>query len=245
MSLNLSEAIVDRKMSIYNIANLSHDALKKLVEQCISLDDVYDECNNCGRPVLLHKGSECERTVEETAEVVTKNWSDLKRRLKPILKEIREERKTETDRNVYLDGIERLVSQIQHSSNENMTTLVRSLKREGERLREDSFEEPSGNLAKVAKLTKPAKVPTWTKDLTLETFSKQLLTWSDILEDIPPYVKYADLIESLKLNKDVKGLPKFVGEHILPVLEKKTDQTIDKVLVLLDTKYGRTRTEKI
>ena len=36
-------------------------------------------------------------------------------------------------------------------------------------------------------LTKPAKVPTWTKDLTLETFSKQLKTWSDILEEFPEY----------------------------------------------------------
>ena len=33
-----------------------------------------------------------------------------------------------------------------------------------------------GGTAKMAKLMKPAKVPTWTKDLTLQTYAKQLHT---------------------------------------------------------------------
>ena len=102
----------------------------------------------------------------------------------------------------------------------------------------------ASNLAggvKMAKLLKPAKVPTWIKDLTLETYIKQLITWSDILEDISEYVKYQYMMESLKTNKEVKGLPRYVGEHILPTLEKKTEQMVLKVLYLLDTKYGRTR----
>ena len=40
-------------------------------------------------------------------------------------------------------------------------------------------------------------------------------------------------------------MPRFVREHVLLVFEKKTDQTIKKVLDLLDVKYGRTRTEKV
>ena len=98
---------------------------------------------------------------------------------------------------------------------------------------------------KMAKLLKPAKAPTWTKDLTLETYTKQLHTWSDILEDIPKYIKYQDLMESLKTNKEVKGLPRYVGEHVLPTLKKKSDQTILKILDLLDSKYGRMKTERI
>ena len=88
-------------------------------------------------------------------------------------------------------------------------------------------------------LTKPAKVPVWTKDLTLETYIKQIQSWSDVLEEIPEHVKYADLIESLKTNTQIKGLPKYVGEHILPVLETKQDQTLKKALELLDIKYSR------
>ena len=64
-------------------------------------------------------------------------------------------------------------------------------------------------------------------------------------EEDPICVKFHDVIEELKKNKDIKGLPRFVAEHILPVLVKKVDQTIDKVVGLLDTKYSRTWTEKV
>ena len=53
--------------------------------------------------------------------------------------------------------------------------------------------------------------------------------------------KYQDIVENLKLNQDIRGLPGIVGEHVLPVLEKKQDQTIRKVIELLDVKYGRTK----
>ena len=44
---------------------------------------------------------------------MAKNLRDLRRRLKPILKEIQEERKKESEQNVYLDGTESIVKQIQ------------------------------------------------------------------------------------------------------------------------------------
>ena len=81
-------------MSIHDLAMMSNGKLKKLAQECISLDDVYDKCENCGQTILLHQegDSDCTRTVEKTAETVAKNQSDLKKRLKPILKEIKEER---------------------------------------------------------------------------------------------------------------------------------------------------------
>ena len=79
----------------------------------------------------------------------------------------------------------------------------------------------------------------------METFSKQLQKWSDILEEIPEYVKYHDLMESLKTKKEIKELPKYVGENILSILERKQDQTMKKVLEFLSLKCGQTRTEKI
>ena len=66
-----------------------------------------------------------------------------------------------------------------------------------------------------------------------------------MFEEIPEYIKYADIMESLEINKEIKGLPKYVGEHILPILEKKTDQTMKRVLEILALKYGHTRIEKI
>ena len=101
---------------------------------------------------------------------------------------------------MYLDGIECLITLIygQNTSNmnlynKNMTTLVKFLKDslpktevQGDgTLKTTASTSSLVGGAKMAKLMKPAKVPTWTKDLTLETYTKQLLTWSDILEDIP------------------------------------------------------------
>ena len=53
--------------TIYNIAKLSNKDLSKLVSEYISLEDIYDECDQCGRPVLLHKdpGEECTRDVDK------------------------------------------------------------------------------------------------------------------------------------------------------------------------------------
>ena len=70
--------------------------------------------------------------------------------------------------------------------------------------------------------------------MSLETYVKQLTTWSDINQDVPENVKYPDLIEELKDNGDIKGLPEYIVDHILPVLEKKEDQTITRVTGLLD-----------
>ena len=81
--------------------------------------------------------------------------------------------------------------------------------------------------------------------MSLETYIKQLETWAEINEDVPEYIKYQDFIESLKTNKDIKGLPGFVAEHVLPVLEKKPDKTVKKVIELLDFIYGRTQIEKV
>ena len=42
--------------------------------------------------------------------------------------------------------------------------------------------------------------------MSLETYTKQLVTWMEINEDVPEYVNYHDLIEELKRNKEIKGL---------------------------------------
>ena len=97
----------------------------------------------------------------------------------------------------------------------------------------------------VSKLTKPAKVPSWTKDMSLETYAKQIMTMTEMNEDVPESIKFHDLMEELKKNKDIKGLQKYVAEHVIPVLVRKTDQTLDKVVELLDMKYSRSRTEKV
>ena len=58
-------------------------------------------------------------------------------------------------------------------------------------------------------------------------------------------MKYNDLVKSLKQNKDIKDLPCYVAEHVLPVLDKNTDQTVKRALELLEVKYGRSTIERI
>ena len=89
---------------------------------------------------------------------------------------------------------------------ENMTVLVQSMKDTVPKTESGSVSSAAGG-AKVARLTKPAKVPTWTKDLSLETYIKQIETWNEVNEDVPTNTKYQDFVESLKTNKDITGLP--------------------------------------
>ena len=48
--------------------------------------------------------------------------------------------------------------------------------------------------------------------------------------DIPESTQFQDLVESLKMNKEVKGLAKYVGEHILPVLNTVECQKSKEVM---------------
>ena len=125
------------------------------------------------------------------------------------------------------------------SNTENIKSLFQNVRKHEH--------SPSSNSPspRPAKLTKPAKVPSWTKDMSLETYVKQLTTWQEINEDIPEFAKYHELIEELKKNKEIKGQQKFLADHILPVILKKYDQNVRKVITLLNERYGRTRTEKV
>ena len=47
------------------------------------------------------------------------------------------------------------------------------------------------------------------------------------------------------MNKEVNGLAKYVGEHILPVLDTVEMQTVMQIVGILKRKYGRTRIEEL
>ena len=49
----------------------------------------------------------------------------------------------------------------------------------------------------------------------------------------------------MKVDKDVKGLPKLIGDYVLTVLKDVDDQTTKRVLEILKIKYGRSRMEKV
>ena len=59
--------------------------------------------------------------------------------------------------------------------------------------------------SRVTKLTTPAKVLSWSKDMSLETYTKQLQTWTEINEEVPEFIKFHDVIKGLKTNNDIQG----------------------------------------
>ena len=63
--------------------------------------------------------------------------------------------------------------------------------------------------------------------------------------DVPVNAQYQDLVESLKIDKEVKGLAKYQGKHILPVLNTQESQTVKDIIECLENKYGRTKLEKL
>ena len=236
---------------IVELKNISNDDLKKHLASQIALEDWTDECSKCGYPKLLHKelhhDAACTKEME-LPNILRENWKEFNKRVKPILKILKEEFKKDLEQGILLQGLTDLIN----SNTENMTKLINSNTQSMTSLITTKKSEASASLtpssndagtAKVTKLTKPAKVPSWTKDMSLETYTKQLATWQDINEDVPEYVKYHDLIEELKRNKDIKGLQRYIVDHILPVLTQKQDQTVDKVAGLLDSRYGRSRTK--
>ena len=147
-----------------------------------------------------------------------KIWSDFKKRVKPILATLNVDFKKEAEQGVLLDGLERLITKIsgQNVDNmnkytENMTSFVTSIK--------DTFSGSTAGLtagltagastgftagfstgSRVINLTKPVKVPTWSWNMSLETFIKHLTTWTEINDKIPKFMKFHNFIESLKSN---------------------------------------------
>ena len=52
-------------MSVIKLDTILDDNLNKRLVSLSSLDDWSDECGQCGRPSLLHKGGPCTRTGKE------------------------------------------------------------------------------------------------------------------------------------------------------------------------------------
>ena len=64
-------------------------------------------------------------------------------------------------------------------------------------------------------------------------------------KDVSEAVRFQDVIESLKMNKEIEGLAKYVGEHVIGRLDTIEKQKVKEIVELLKLKYGRTRLEEL
>ena len=92
--------------SIVTLENLSNDDLKKRLASQIALEDWTDECSKCGYPKLLHKDyvlhhdAACTREME-VPNILMENWKKFNKRVKPILKIMKEELKKDMEKEFY------------------------------------------------------------------------------------------------------------------------------------------------
>ena len=160
---------------IVPLDNLTNDDLKKCLASQIALEDWTDECSKCGYPKLLHKDyvlhrdAACTREME-VPNILRENWKEFNKRVKPILKIMKEEFKKDMEQGILLQGLKDLIN----SNIESMTKLINSTTSFMTTKKSEASPSPSNDTGtvKVTKLTKPAKVPSWTKDMSLETYIK-------------------------------------------------------------------------
>ena len=56
---------------------------------------------------------------------------------------------------------------------------------------------------RLNKLVKPAKIPSWSKDKKLDAYLKVVEVWIEMNKDVSEAVRFQDVIESLKTNKEI------------------------------------------
>ena len=105
---------------------------------------------------VLHRDAACTRQ-EEVPNILREYCKAYTQRVKPILKIIQTEREKEIEQGTFLKGIEKLMA----SNEETMKSFFHNVRK-----REHSPSGGSSPSARPPKLTKPAKVPSWTKDMS-------------------------------------------------------------------------------
>ena len=95
----------------------------------------------------------------------------------------------------------------------------------------------------TAKIMKPVRPPAWTKNMTLEVYIKALEVWVTQNREMPELVKYQEVLETLKQNKEISGLEEYIGKHVFSALDTVERQTITQLIAILKTKYGKTNSD--
>ena len=70
------------------------------------------------------------------------------------------------------------------------------------------------SVPKTTKLMKTSKPPIWTKDMTFDSFKKQISRWNEKEKEVPETERFHEVVESLKSNKDMKCLSKYVNYEV-------------------------------
>ena len=211
-------------MAVIKVENFGEDELKRLYIELTNKGDWIDECALCRMPLLIHRGS-CTRKACSPEEYGN-SWQLFKRKMKPVINwyEDDQEKKREKD-NLY---------QIIRNQNDMLSRIVNITENNNK-----------GTTGTTTKLIKPAKVPSWSKGMRIDSYKKSLEVWMENNKELPQAIRYQEVIESLKINKEIEGLAVYIGEHVIEKLDTIEKQTVKNLVDLLDIKFGRTRLEEL
>ena len=98
---------------------------------------------------------------------------------------------------------------------------------------------------KSMKLVKVAKAPGWIRNMDLKTYIKTLQVWMEQNKDVNKNEKYHEVMESLKMNKEIVGLSDYVVTYILPELDTVENKKVEEIVSKLQKRYGKTRLEEV
>ena len=70
--------------------------------------------------------------------------------------------------------------------------------------------------------------------MSLEVYTRQLVIWQTSNVDVPEGTQFQDLVESLKVNKEIKGLEKFVSEHVFTTLSTPEKQKVKEIIACME-----------
>ena len=160
---------------------LNDDDLMRRVRNLVDSEDFDDECELCHKPRLVHAGL-CVRSETVDADFLVEIWKEFRVRMKPLMKSVREEKMRKVKEVEISTDLKALIGHMNEKNMDNIEKLCGIIVKS----RDEN--------AKPSKVIKTAKVPIWSKEMSLETFSKQISTWNEVNLDVPEYSRYQDLI---------------------------------------------------
>ena len=139
---------------------LTDDELVSHLRRMKEIDDYDDECESCQKPSLLHAGA-CVRSEIVDDDELAGIWKEFRLRMKSLTRLIRAEREQYLKEAEITKNWKATMLQMNEWNCENIERFCAVLVRN----REENAKQPS-------KVIKPAKVPVWSKEMSMETYEK-------------------------------------------------------------------------
>ena len=92
-----------------------------------------DRCSKCGYPKLIHKNLHRDRNCTkqpEALDILSKHWDEYTKRIKPILRILKEDYRKNVQEGIILKEYRDLIDSNTKNMDANMTKLINSIKKE-------------------------------------------------------------------------------------------------------------------